>query len=134
MGNRRRGKKPIVVNLKYLNLLPRDTEVGVETLVKHRIVKKDETKSGVKILGGGELKVALKVALPVSRQAAERIRKAGGEVVGEAKTKKIASRDSFRIQKPEIRTEGKKKSTEKPKSAKKKKVALDKSMVSKGKK
>ncbi len=38
-------------------------------------------ETAVKILGEGEIKVALSVALPVSQGAREKIEKAGGEVV-----------------------------------------------------
>lgn len=81
-GNKPAGKKPLIVNVKYLNLLPANTVVTVDTLKAHRIVKEDEAKKfGIKILGDGELAVPLKVTLPVSKGAAEKIKKAGGEVI-----------------------------------------------------
>ncbi len=76
--------KPIIINLKYLNLLPKNSKVDVGLLVKHNIVEKKEAeKYGVKVLGDGELKRALKVFLSTSKGAAEKIKKAGGEVVEE---------------------------------------------------
>lgn len=73
---------PVVVNLKYLNLLPKGSEVNLQALAKHGIVDaKEANKYGVKILGDGELKVKLKVKLPCSKGAAEKIQKAGGKVV-----------------------------------------------------
>ncbi|TSC54380.1 MAG: large subunit ribosomal protein L15 [Microgenomates group bacterium LiPW_16] len=72
---------PIIVNVKYLNILPKNTEVDLETLIKARIVKEDEARSfGVKILGDGELLLPLTVKLPCSGGAKEKIEKAGGKV------------------------------------------------------
>lgn len=74
--------KPIVVNIKFLNLLPANTTVNLESLVKHRIV--DETLArayGIKILGDGELTAKLEVALPTSQGARKKIEAAGGKVV-----------------------------------------------------
>jgi large subunit ribosomal protein L15 len=77
-----RKSKPIVVNLKYLNLLPKDSQVTMETLIKHGLVKADEGKNyGVKILGEGDLEKPLKVSLPVSQGARKKIEQAGGKVV-----------------------------------------------------
>lgn len=72
---------PIVVNIKYLNVLPKGSLVDLETLIKARIVKEDEARSfGVKILGDGELLLPLTVKLPCSGGAKEKIEKAGGKV------------------------------------------------------
>jgi len=80
--------KPIVVNLKYLNLLPKESEVTLETLIKAKIVKEDEArKFGVKILGDGELNVPLRVSLPCSHRAKAKIEKAGGKI--EIKNEKL---------------------------------------------
>jgi len=77
---------PIVVNLKYLNLFKKDEVVDLNTLIKKRIVEEKEAKKfGVKILGDGELKVPLKVALPCSGGALKKIKKAGGEIVKNSK-------------------------------------------------
>lgn len=73
---------PVVVNLKYLNLLPKGSEVDFKSLVKHRIVNaKDAKKYGIKILGDGELRASLKVKLPCSKGAAKKIEKAGGKII-----------------------------------------------------
>jgi large subunit ribosomal protein L15 len=75
-------KKPIIINLKHLNLLSKETLVNIDNLVKAGLIeKKQAQKIGVKILGDGELKIALKVSLPCSSSAAEKIKKAGGEIV-----------------------------------------------------
>jgi len=75
------GKKPIIVNLKYLNILPDGSKVNLELLVKQKIVqKKDAEIFGVKILGDGELTKKLVINLPISKSAAKKVEKAGGSV------------------------------------------------------
>ncbi|MBN1262955.1 MAG: uL15 family ribosomal protein [Candidatus Pacebacteria bacterium] len=74
-------EKPVIVNLEVLNLFPKDSLVDLGALVKKGVVSSGEAETGrVKILGGGKLEVSLKVALPCSRSAAEKILKAGGQV------------------------------------------------------
>lgn len=70
--------RPLIVNVKLLNGLKAKTEVTLESLKKTGIIGKDETK--VKILGDGDLKVALTVKLPCSSGARLKIEKAGGSV------------------------------------------------------
>lgn len=73
--------KPIVVNIKALNLLPKNSVVDIESLVKQNIVVEAEAKRfGVKILGDGELKNALTIKLPISNSARKKIEEAGGSV------------------------------------------------------
>lgn len=72
-------KKPIALNVKYLNILPKGTRVDLKTLIAHKIVDgSDANTYGVKILGEGELSVALTVLLPCSKGASIKIAKAGG--------------------------------------------------------
>ena len=66
------GKKPLVIKLKYLNLLPSGSKVNVELLVKQ----------GVKILGDGLLSKKLTIEIPISTSAAKKVESAGGKVVG----------------------------------------------------
>lgn len=74
-------RKPIGINVKYLNLLEKNTSVDIKALVSKNIVKDEDARLyGVKILGDGELKVALTVLLPVTKGAAKKIEKAGGKV------------------------------------------------------
>lgn len=74
---------PVIVPLAALNLLPKDSQVTVEVLVKHNLVKEAEARRwGVKILGDGEVKMPLIVKLPISQAAGKKIVKAGGKVVG----------------------------------------------------
>lgn len=74
-------KKRRVINLKYLNLLPKGTVVDIDTLIKFKIISEDSKKYGVKILGDGEIKEAYQIKLPISRAAAKKIIKAGGKVL-----------------------------------------------------
>ncbi len=75
-------KDPFVINVGLLNTLPKNSTVDIESLSKLRLVNlEDATKNGVKILGDGELSVALTVKLPASKSAIEKIEKAGGSVV-----------------------------------------------------
>ncbi len=56
-----------------------DETVNLETLAKKRIIR--STKKPVKVLGVGELKIALTVQVDkVSKVAAEKITKAGGKI------------------------------------------------------
>lgn len=72
---------PVVLNVKDLNKLPKNSVVDIDTLVKYKLVKEKEAKvRGVKILGDGELTTPLTVRLPVTKAAEEKILKAGGKV------------------------------------------------------
>ncbi|MCL5797259.1 MAG: 50S ribosomal protein L15 [Patescibacteria group bacterium] len=73
-------KKKLPVNVKFLNFLPENSEVDLDFLIKNHIVKEDVKETGVKILGDGELKIALTVKLPCSIGARKKIEKAGGKV------------------------------------------------------
>lgn len=85
--------KPVIVNLKYLNLLPKGARVTVDSLVKHGIVQEKTAKEdGVKVLGDGKLEKPLKVELATSKAAAKAIEKAGGSVVKSEKKKAPVSK------------------------------------------
>ncbi|OGH03044.1 MAG: 50S ribosomal protein L15 [Candidatus Levybacteria bacterium RIFCSPHIGHO2_01_FULL_37_17] len=74
-------KEPIIVNIKLLEILKDKTEVDLKTLVKERIVnEKDAIEYGIKILGDGKISKALIIKLPISKQAAKKIEKAGGRI------------------------------------------------------
>ena len=84
--------KPLIVNLKYLNILPAGSKVDLGLLVKQKIVQKDDAETfGVKILGDGELNKKLIICLPISKSAAKKVEKAGGTIesikTSEAKSK-----------------------------------------------
>jgi large subunit ribosomal protein L15 len=73
--------KPIIVNIKALNLFKAGETVDLKSLISHHIVDGEEAKTyGVKILGDGELKHALTVKLPISKRAEKKLIKAGGKV------------------------------------------------------
>lgn len=73
---------PLIVNVKYLNLLPKNSLVNLKSLIKYGVVKEKEAKEfAVKILGDGELKIPLKVELPCSKGATKKIEKAGGKIL-----------------------------------------------------
>lgn len=68
------GRKPLIVNLEVLNLLPAGSKVNLETLVKAGIVDAGQAKEfGVKILGGGKLNKKLTIELPMSKSAAKKL-------------------------------------------------------------
>ena len=74
-------KKPVILNVKVLSLLKKDSVVDVAFLIKNRIVDSDHAKKyGVKILGDGDIQIALVIKLPISKNAAKKIEKAGGRV------------------------------------------------------
>lgn len=84
----RRGKgkfspsaKPLIVKLSLLNLFENGSEVNLESLIKKGIVEAEDAKVlGVKILGDGELAKKLKISVPISKSAAKKVEKAGGEI------------------------------------------------------
>lgn len=87
-GNRSLSKKPIIVNLEALNILPKNSLVNIDLLTLYRIVdKNDATTYGVKILGDGNLQIPLTIALPISKSAAAKIEKSGGKVTSIQKSK-----------------------------------------------
>lgn len=108
---------PVIVNLKYLNLLPKGSKANLKTLIKHGIVEEKEAKKyGVKILADGELKVKLKVELPCSKGATKKIEKAGGKVLVASKKKtpkkaiaRLPARPAKKVVKPKTKKKAKKK-------------------------
>ncbi|OGM10588.1 50S ribosomal protein L15 [Candidatus Woesebacteria bacterium RBG_16_36_11] len=81
-GKFKAGKKPLIVKLGYLDMLPTGSKIDINLLVKHGIVKEDDAKQfGVKILGDGELTKKFSVAIPISKSAAKKIEKAGGKIL-----------------------------------------------------
>ena len=76
-------KKPIIVNVKVLNLLPKGSVVDLDFLLQHKIVDGEAKDVGIKILGEGELTVSLAVKLPTSKGAKMKIEKAKGTVLYE---------------------------------------------------
>lgn len=74
------------VNVLKLNMLDDGATVTTELLAEKGII--DNKNMKVKILGSGELNKKLKVVIPSSKSAAEKIEKAGGSVVVPEKKEK----------------------------------------------
>lgn len=75
------GKKPVIIKLSLLNLLPAKSNVDLALLVKQGIVNKEDGETlGVKILGDGELAKEMTILVPISKSAARAVEKAGGRV------------------------------------------------------
>lgn len=73
--------KPIIINIKYLNVFAKGDKVDLQSLIKMGIVNSEDSKKyGVKILGDGEISTSLTVNLPCSKGAKAKIEKAGGKV------------------------------------------------------
>ncbi|CAM3087639.1 50S ribosomal protein L15 [Paenibacillus sediminis] len=71
-------KEYAIVNIEELNSFAADTEVTPQFLIENGIVK--DAKSGIKILGNGEINVKLTVkANKFSQSAVEKIEAAGGK-------------------------------------------------------
>ncbi len=78
--------KYLVINLAALASLPAGTEVDYNYVVENNLAKYVKDNAGLKVLGTGELTVALTVkAAKFSAAAKEAIEKAGGQaiVIGE---------------------------------------------------
>ncbi len=74
-------EKPVVINVEALNVFAKGATINEESLVKQGLATKELIdRKGVKILGRGNMTVALTVQLPVSKGAEEKITKAGGNV------------------------------------------------------
>lgn len=79
--NKPKNNRPIAVNVSALNKLKKGMVVDLAALIDNQIVGKKEAEIfGVKILGDGDLAVALTIKLPVSKGAAKKIEKAGGKI------------------------------------------------------
>lgn len=73
--------KPLIVNLKYLNVFPAGSKINLNSLIEKSVVDKNQAmKLGIKILGDGEIKKKLIIELPISKSAAKKIEKAGGKI------------------------------------------------------
>lgn len=73
---------PVIINVGNLNNLKKGAIVDEKLLVEEKFATAKEIKSrGVKILGHGDLSVALQVKLPVSQNAKDKIEKAGGNTL-----------------------------------------------------
>jgi large subunit ribosomal protein L15 len=76
------GSNALGVSLTALSKLPKGSKVTTETLVEAGILSFGEARRRpLKVLGGGELSIALTVEIPVTAGAAKKIAAAGGNVV-----------------------------------------------------
>lgn len=79
--DKQHAKKQLVINLKYLELLPANTKVTKEALVVHHLVRKEDVENyHIKILGDGKLTKVLTISLPISKNAAKKVEAVGGKV------------------------------------------------------
>lgn len=70
--------KPVAIDITRLNVFKDGESVTLISLAKQGIIK--GKKTGVKIVGNGELKRKLTVSVPVSKTAGDIIEKAGGKL------------------------------------------------------
>ncbi|MBI2020319.1 50S ribosomal protein L15 [Candidatus Daviesbacteria bacterium] len=80
LGNPKRSPRYHLITLSDLNSFKNKEVVGIDELIKSKIVSSKEAKKGVKVLGVGEIKTSLTVRLPVSKSAQEKIEKKGGKI------------------------------------------------------
>ncbi len=74
-------KSPLVLNVSDLNKFGKNEIIDEKFLIDRKVFRDNEIATrGVKILGDGEVKVALTVKLSTSKSAKEKIEKAGGKV------------------------------------------------------
>ncbi len=80
-GNAKMSTKPLVVALSAVNLIPKGETVNLNSLIKYKIVdKNDAEKYGIKILGDGDLKSPYNFEVKTSKRAAAKIEKVGGKI------------------------------------------------------
>jgi len=71
--------RPVILHIKDLNIFESGFHIDPKSLLDRGLVR--NIKDGVKILGDGELKVAVVISgCEVSKSAQEKIEKAGGKV------------------------------------------------------
>lgn len=88
-GNSKISKKPLVVNLSAINILPKGKTVNIENLINSNIVDAHDAKRfGVKILGDGKLSNPYTFEIKTSKKAAQIIEKAGGKIISLIKVPK----------------------------------------------
>ncbi|MDD3480812.1 MAG: 50S ribosomal protein L15 [Patescibacteria group bacterium] len=75
-GFKSRNEKPVTVTLGRLNRFKDGSVVTEKKLKEEGIISRDSAK----IVDGGELTKKLTIALPISKGAAEKVKKAGGKI------------------------------------------------------
>ena len=72
--------KPLSINLSMISNLPQNTEITIDSLVKHNLIAKGNEKRGVKLLAVGEITNAYVVKIPTSKTARVKIEKVDGKI------------------------------------------------------
>lgn len=81
-GNQASKSKTLGISLSKLAVFAAGSEVNLQNLIEQKLITETHArKFGVKILGDGEIAVALTVKVPTSVSAAAKIEKAGGKIV-----------------------------------------------------
>jgi len=81
-GNAKISTKPLIVKLSAINLIPKGETVNLNSLIKYKIVNKDDAeKYGVKILGDGNLTTSYNFEVKTSRKVAAAIENVGGKII-----------------------------------------------------
>ncbi len=80
LGNSPVSTKPKIIQLSKLNVFKANAVVDLEQLLKLNLISKRDVKKGIKILADEGLTVSLRVKLPVSKKAKEKIEGLGGKV------------------------------------------------------
>lgn len=73
-------QSPVILHFENLNKLPAKSLVDIETLIKSGIIGEEARKYGVKLLGNGEVLRPLRIKIPVSSGAKQKIERAHGTV------------------------------------------------------
>lgn len=72
--------KSKIINLSDLSNFKANSVVNINELVQTKIITEEEAKSGVKILGKGDLVHPLIIQLPASKKVALKVEQKGGRV------------------------------------------------------
>lgn len=79
-GNPKITQKVKPVSLSTLNKIKAKSIVDINKLIEEKIITSKDAKRGVKILGNGEINIALIIKVPVSSAARKKVEKRGGKV------------------------------------------------------
>lgn len=78
--NRTVSVKPVILNVSDLEIFDKDAVIDLNFLLKSKLINDSAIEKGVKILGNGTLTKSLIVKVKCSKQAQEKIEKAGGRL------------------------------------------------------
>lgn len=73
--------KPYHVNIEKLNLFKDNDTININSLIKNGVLPEEARRFGAKILDNGKLKKKLKVTIPATKKASEKIIEAGGQIL-----------------------------------------------------